>query len=239
MQFDKALVWFRRDLRDFDHAAFYHALKTSTQVYCAFIFDSEILDKLNNKQDRRVEFIWESVRELKATLQAKGGDLLVKHGKARTLIPQLALELNVEAVFANRDYEPSAVERDTDVAQQFAKNNIEFHNFKDQVIFEKDEILSLSGKSYSVFSPYRNASLKKLDDFYLKPYPVDNYIQNLAKIAPSQLVKLEEIGFLRTNLSTMRLPTGMSGGTQLFEDFTERIGRYKEARDLYCFRAFR
>lgn len=236
MTYLKSLVWFRRDLRDFDHAALYHALKTSKAVYCVFVFDTEILDKLENKQDRRVEFIWESVRELKTALQAHGGDLIVKHGKAIETVPALARALNINAVFANRDYEPSAVLRDEKVAQQVLRNNIEFHDFKDQVIFEKDEVLSLSHKPYSVFSPYKNAHLKKLDDFYLKPYPVDRYIGNLAqigeKLAPTDLMSLEAMGFVRTNLSAMRLPTGMHGGKQLFEDFEQRMHQYKEARNF-------
>lgn len=236
MTYTKSLVWFRRDLRDYDHAALYHALKTSKQVYCVFVFDTLILDKLENKQDRRVEFIWECIRELKVALQTSGGDLIVKHGKTTDIIPKLAIELNVKAVFTNRDYEPSAVLRDEKVAQQLLKSNIEFHDFKDQVIFEKDEVLSLSGKPYSVFSPYKNAHLKKLDDFYLKPYPVDSYIQNLAqtgeKFAATNMPSLETIGFARTNLCAMRLPTGMHGGKQLFEEFTDRMYQYKDARDF-------
>ena len=269
MQYDNALVWFRRDLRDFDHAALYHALKSSQNVYCAFVFDTDILDKLSNKQDRRVEFIWESVRELKTALQASGGDLIVQHGIARELIPALALQANIHAVFANRDYEPNAVARDAEVALKLAKNNIEFHTFKDQVIFEKDEVLSLSNKPYSVFTPYKNAHLKKLDDFYLKPYPVDSYMHNLAKSTPSAsrgkarlavdytnddphpnpspemgrqfneitphheaMPSLESMGFARTNLGEMRLPTGMSGGKQLFADFEDRMQHYKEARNF-------
>lgn len=232
MQYEKSLVWFRRDLRDFDHAALYHALKTSSQVFCIFVFDTEILDLLVNKQDRRVEFIWESVKELKAALQANGGDLIVIHGKARELIPMYALQANIHAVFSNRDYEPSAVVRDAEVAAKLAQNNIEFHSFKDQVLFEKDEVLSLSNKPYSVFTPYKNAHLKKLDDFYLKPYPVDSYIHNYAKVAPSNLINLESMGFVRTNLADMRLPTGMSGGAQLFADFEERMHQYKDARNF-------
>ena len=229
---NNALVWFRRDLRDFDHAALYHALKNSAQVFCVFVFDTEILDLLENKQDRRVEFIWESVKELKAALQANGGDLIVMHGKARELIPTYALQANIHAVFANRDYEPSAVARDAEVAAKLAQNNIEFHSFKDQVLFEKDEILSLSNKPYSVFTPYKNAHLKKLDDFYLKPYPVDGYIHNYAKVAPSNLISLESMGFVRTNLADVRLPTGMSGGAQLFADFETRMHQYKDARNF-------
>lgn len=241
MQHEKSLVWFRRDLRDFDHAALYHALKTSSQVFCAFVFDTEILDLLVNKQDRRVEFIWESVKELKAALQAKGGDLIVMYGKARELIPMYALQANIHAVFANRDYEPSAVARDVEVAAKLAQNNIEFHSFKDQVLFEKDEVLSLINKPYSVFTPYKNAHLKKLDDFYLKPYPVDGYNQNFAKPTPSPsgdkkliegMPSLESMGFVRTNLADMRLPSGMSGGAQLFADFETRMYQYKDARNF-------
>ncbi len=229
---NNALVWFRRDLRDFDHAALYYALNSSQAVYCVFIFDTDILDRLTSKADRRVEFIWESVQELKAALQAKGCDLIVMHGSARKLIPQLALQLNIHAVFSNRDYEPTAIERDADVAVQLAKIDIKFHEFKDQVIFEKDEILSLSGKPYSVFTPYKNAHLKKLDDFYLKPYKVDSRMHNLAKIAPSELISLEAMGFARTNLKALHLPTGMSGGKKLFEDFENRMHQYKETRDF-------
>jgi len=126
LHYQKSLVWFRRDLRDYDHAALFHALKFSTQVYCAFVFDSDILDHLHDKADRRVEFIWESVRELKSALQAKGGDLIVLHGSAQHEIPRLANSLQVEAVFTNHDYEPDAVNRDTHVAAQLQQNNIAF-----------------------------------------------------------------------------------------------------------------
>ena len=234
--YTKSLVWFRRDLRDYDHAALYHALKSSRQVYCVFIFDSTILDQLADKQDRRVEFIWESVKELQAALQEKGGDLIVLHGDAKDEIPALAIRLQAEAVFTNHDYEPAAIARDLNVADQLNDAHIAFHHFKDQVIFEKDEILSMAGKPYSVFTPYKNMWLKTINDFFLQAYPVDHYLQHLAKTDDShhsgQLPSLESLGFKRTNLSEMRLPTGMSGGAKLFSDFAERIQRYKEARDF-------
>ena len=232
MPFEKSLVWFRRDLRDFDHAALYHALKSSAQVFCVFVFDTDILEKLTDKADRRVEFIWESVRELKTALQKNGGDLIVQHGSARALVPQLAKQLGVQAVYANRDYEPSAIARDAFVAAQLNGFEMAFFSFKDQVIFEQDEVLSLSNKPYTVFTPYKNAHLKKLDDFYLKSYPVDCYAKNLEKLETSDLPSLESMGFERTNLSEMRLPTGMSGGKQLFADFEDRMAQYKAARDF-------
>ncbi len=232
MQYVNSLVWFRRDLRDFDHAALYHALKTSKKVYCVFVFDTDILDALTNKADRRVEFIWESVRELKLALQQHGGDLLVQHEKATEIIPKLANQLSIEALFVNHDYEPSAIARDAVVKATLNAKKIDYHSFKDQVIFEKDEILNLSDKPYRVFTPYRNAVLKKLDDFYLKTYPVDSYINHLAKVSATALPSLETIGFKRTNLTNMPLPIGMAGGKQLLADFTTRIDQYKMARDF-------
>ena len=113
---DAALFWFRRDLRVTDNAGLYHALKSARRVHCVFVFDTEILDLLPDKRDRRVEFIWESVRELKAALEARGGGLLVLHGRARDAIPRLARSLGVTAVYANRDYEPQAIARDAQVA---------------------------------------------------------------------------------------------------------------------------
>ncbi|MDP9107512.1 MAG: deoxyribodipyrimidine photo-lyase, partial [Pseudomonadota bacterium] len=144
----RALVWFRRDLRDFDQAALFHALADHAQVFCAFIFDRDILDHLP-RQDRRVEFLLASLRELDAALRAAGGGLIVCHARAVDAIPHLARTLEVDAVFANRDYEPAAVARDAAVAASLALDDIGFHLYKDQVIFERDEVLSLAGKSFS------------------------------------------------------------------------------------------
>lgn len=229
---NKSLVWFRRDLRDYDHAALYHALKHSTHVICAFVFDTDILTQLTNKQDRRVEFIWESVHELKNALQEQGSDLLVLHGKAAEEIPKLAQTLAVDTVYCNHDYEPDAMARDLTVQQALEQADIAFKSFKDQVLFEKDEILTKSGTSFSVFTPYKNACLNTLNDFYLKAYPVDRYIHHLAIMDPQSMPSLESLGFGRTNLKQFKLPTGMSGGSTLFEDFSNRMARYRDARDF-------
>ena len=230
--FAKSLVWFRRDLRDYDHAALYHALKNSDQVFCIFIFDTDILDQLQDKADRRVEFIWESVHELKSILKERGGDLIIMHGSAKTLIPQQAKQLGAEAVFSNRDYEPSAIARDHAVAGALKQDNIEFHQFKDQVLFEKDEVLTQQGTAYGVFTPYKNAHLKKLNDFYLKPYPVDRYMAHLAKHNAAAMPSLESMGFQRTNLSQLKLPTGTQGAIHQFNDFVDRIKQYEATRNF-------
>ena len=232
-KYAKSLVWFRRDLRDYDHAALYQALKSSQAVYCGFVFDTEILEKLEDKSDRRVEFIWHSVAELKTALQKNGGDLIVLLGRATEEIPKLAKNLAVQAVFSHRDYEPQAIARDENVRQQLAEMHIDFWQYKDQVFFEQDEILTQNKKPFSVFTPYKNTWLKTVNDFYLKAYPVDHYTHCLAKPEASQMLpSLADIGFQPTNLTQLKLPTGMSGGLQLFEDFKQRIHHYAEARNF-------
>lgn len=228
----KALVWFRRDLRDYDHAALYHALKDNDAVYCVFVFDTEILDLLEDKADRRVEFIHDSVRELKIALHKAGGDLIVLHGAASVELPKLAKSLQIAAVYANRDYEPAAIKRDAQVADSLAKNDIDFHQFKDQVIFEQDEILTNAGKPFGVYTPYKNAWRKKVDDFFLKPYPVDQYKSAYARGKDTAIPSLESMGFKRTNLAELKIATGMTGGMQLFDDFITRMNRYRDARNF-------
>lgn len=226
-----SLVWFRRDLRDYDHAALYHALKHSTAVYCCFVFDTDILDPLP-KADRRVEFILACITELKEALTKQGGDLIVLHGKPLLEIPKLAKSLDATAVYVNHDYEPVAIKRDRDVAAALEKQDISFHHFKDQVIFEKEEVMNNAGRPYGVFTPYKNAWLKKVDDFYLSTYPTDRYKKNYAKPKHSALPTLASLGFEPTNLQDLRIPTGMQGGLALFDDFKQRMSHYQEARNF-------
>jgi len=234
--FDDALVWFRRDLRSQDHAALYHALKNARRVHCAFVFDTEILDALERRADRRVEFIWESVRELKGDLERRGGGLHVLHGAARELIPRLAARLSAGTVFANHDYEPRAKARDAEVGARLQADGRGWHTFKDQAIFEKDELLTGEGGPFSVFTPYKHAWLAALTAFHLKAYPVERYAGTLVPAAGADLPTLERIGFARTNLARIGLPTGMSGARALFEDFLGRIDAYGRRRDYPALR---
>jgi deoxyribodipyrimidine photo-lyase len=229
---DRALVWFRRDLRLTDHAALHHALAAGRQVHCAFVFDREILDALPEPADRRVEFIWESVAELKGTLERHGGTLIVRHAAAAEAIPALARELGVAAVFANHDYEPQAVARDAAVHDALERDGIAFHTFKDQVIFEKDEVLTADGRPYSVFTPYRNAWLKKLAPFHLRAYPVEERLARLARGPAGLLPSLEAMGFRRTNLRELGITPGVTGAERVFADFRKRMRYYHERRDF-------
>ncbi len=234
-QYGKSLLWFRRDLRDVDHAALYHALSQSQQVFCVFVFDRDILDQLSNRQDRRVEFIWHAIEQLKTALQQHGGDLIVLYDSARSAIPKLAQQLQVNAVFSNRDYEPFAQQRDHWVAQQLAGLGIAFEQSQDQVLFERDQILSQQGKPYSVFTPYKNAVLKQLSEQHLLAYPVASLWSRLAPPSAEYaqpIPSLAEMGFSESNLLQLKMPLGMSGAQQLWQDFQRRISQYADTRNF-------
>jgi deoxyribodipyrimidine photo-lyase len=227
------LFWFRRDLRLDDNAGLYHALCSGKRVFCAFVFDREILDGLPSA-DRRVEFIWESVIELGDALRAAGGELLVLHARASEAIPALAERLGVEAVFANGDYEPAARARDTAVEMALATGKRRLHLSKDQALFERDEVLTQSGRPFMVFTPYRNAWSRMLDDLHLQSHPVMTRVASLAR-APfvhAPPASLESLGFQRTNLAEFAVGTGASGARRLLDDFATRIDDYARARDF-------
>lgn len=227
----KSLVWFRRDLRDYDHAALHHALKASHSVYAVFVFDRDILDALPNV-DRRVDFIWHSVLQLKQALQARGGDLFVRHGSAQACIPRLARELEVDAVFANRDYEPAAIARDAAVAQALALEGRKLLLSKDQVIFEGDEILTQAASPYTVFTPYARSWRRTLDPYHYQAWPVASYWRNLAVVPPAPMLSLEGLGFAPTDLQALGVEPGMRGAAGRLQDFLGRIEDYHRRRDF-------
>jgi len=196
-----ALVWFRRDLRHVDHAALFHALKSARKVWCVFVFDADILDPLP-RCDRRVAFIRDSLVELDAGLaelaasHAEGCDntsahdrasgatagLIVRHGHTLDEIPKLAAQLGVQAVFTNHDDEPQALQRDAQIRGRLSDLGVALFTSKDHVIFERNEVLTGNDTPYGVFTPYKNAWLKKIDAFYLKPYPIAPRAHRLAPI---------------------------------------------------------
>lgn len=238
---NRALVWFRRDLRADDHAALYHALRAAREVWCVFVFDREILDALP-RRDRRVEFIRDSVDELSRKLGKlseahgnKGVRLIVRHGPAGSELPQLAQQLRVQAVYANHDDEPDALARDGRVRDALATAGIAWHSSKDHVVFERSELLTGAGKPYSVFTPYKNAWLKRVEPFFLKAYPIEPHADSLAAppgMMASAVPTLAELGFEPSNLHTLKIPTGSSGAQALFADFLKRIDAYEETRNF-------
>lgn len=206
-----ALFWFRRDLRLDDNAGLYHALKGPLPVLPVFIFDTHILDDLPERKDARVEFIHQSLAGLKAELEQRGSTLLVRQGKPEEVWPRLLQELEVKAVYTNRDYEPYALQRDAAIKDLLSEKNIPFHTIKDHVIFEKDEVLKDDGSPYTVFTPYSRKWLAKLQtrmfvpengpeneapvSFYLASYPTEKYAANFFRLPPQPMPALAEIGF--------------------------------------------
>ena len=224
-----ALVWFRRDLRDYDHAALHAALEAHHAVHCGFVFDTEILEALGSNADRRVTFIWESVRELKAELEAQGGGLRVLHGRARDEIPRLARSLGVVAVYANRDYEPLAIARDAEIAKRLRDAGIDFRTRKDQVIFELSEVRTRSGDAFSVFTPYKKAWLAKLAPRHIAPLEIGRLASRLAPTPAGPMPAHEALRFERAEPP---LPAGMSGGARLWKTFRKRLAGYAARRDF-------
>jgi deoxyribodipyrimidine photo-lyase len=141
------------------------------------------------------------------------------------------VRLGVRAVYVNHDYEPTALDRDAAVDRALAAAKIELRTFKDQVIFEKDEVLTAAGTPYTVFTPYKRAWLKKLDRFHLQPYPVQKYVRSLAAPPDNRCPSLADLGFAPTNLREVPVSTGMSGAQHLLADFLDRIRAYHERRD--------
>jgi deoxyribodipyrimidine photo-lyase len=236
---DSALVWLRRDLRTDDNAALHHALRAARRVWCVFVFDRAILDALP-RADRRVEFIRDSLVGVDAELRAlaashgiEGAGLLVRHGLATDEVPKLAAALGVQAVYASHDDEPAALARDARVRGRLADAGVVLHTGKDHVVFERSEVLTLSGGPFSVFTPYKNAWLRRLQPDDLKPYPVAHHAAALApRPAGEALPSLADIGFQTTNLHTLKLPSGPAGGEELLLDFLDRIDRYDQTRDF-------
>jgi deoxyribodipyrimidine photo-lyase len=226
----KILVWFRRDLRAHDHAALYHALTAATEVYCVFVYDTDILDPLP-PDDRRVQFIHASLAQLDADLQGMQGHLLVRHGRAADAVVQLAAELKVDAVYTNRDYDPAAIARDAGVAERLAAGGRALHSFKDQVIFEQHEVLTLGGNPFSVFTPYKNAWLKKMaaQPDCTVAYAIDAHAAHFAP-GPSALPALKKLGF--SEAAVPARPFGMEGASMLFEAFIPRMLDYDTARNF-------
>ena len=239
--YPKGLLWLRRDLRLQDNAALADALAQCAQVFCVFVFDSEILQALPQR-DRRVEFIRESLVELDAGLRSVAGHeqagLIVLHGVARSEIPALAKALQVDAVFCAKDYEPQAIARDDAVRHTLDEAGIALVQMKDHVVFELREVLTQTGKPYGVFTPYLRAWLARLDTAPPPVHSLRTPCQPNPQLAARPLAydkpvpTLEDIGFAPTKLRTLAIPTGMSGAARLLDDFVERMDRYDDTRNF-------
>ncbi len=227
----KSLCWIRRDLRLHDHAALSAALAYG-ETRIVFVFDSHILDKLKNKEDRRITFIYQSLVEIEEALQKKGSSLHVLYGKPEEEIPKLAASLKINKVFVNRDYEPYAKERDERVGKKLKSLDVEFESFKDQVIFEKHQVVKDDRSIYKVFTPYKN---KWLETFETQDKNIPDYqgpLKNLAVFKNPESILTHDfypvIGFKET---LPELTGGTKAALKRLKNFAEIMNDYKEARD--------
>jgi deoxyribodipyrimidine photo-lyase len=195
-----AIFWFRRDLRLEDNAGLYHALRENESVIPLFIFDSEILSELEDKHDRRVDFVHQAVLTLNAALAGHGSALVVRHGNPCHVFSELTREISISTVYCNHDYEPYAIRRDNEIAGILKAKGIGFKTFKDQVIFEKSEIVKQDGSPYLIYTPYATAWLKKLNDNLPLSFR-DLAYKNFFKSRPLPVPALEELGFQPTGIS--------------------------------------
>ena len=194
------IFWFRRDLRLEDNAGLYHALKTANPVLCIFIFDRQILDNLQDADDARVSFIHQTITKLDDDLRKLGSALLVIYDTAEHAWERLNAQYAISNAYTNHDYEPYAQKRDQAIEHLLAKNGVAFNTFKDQVIFEKNEVVKDDGKPYTVFTPYMRKWYQKLRPFYLKPYPTEKYFGNFFQTEGFEIPSLPVMGFTESKL---------------------------------------
>ncbi|WP_369993745.1 deoxyribodipyrimidine photo-lyase [Winogradskyella sp.] len=193
------IFWFRRDLRLDDNVGFYEALKGEHPVLPIFIFDSEILDELP-EDDARVTFIYETLQDMRKTLQdEQDSSIAMFHGKPETIYKQLIEDYDIATVYTNHDYEPYAKERDEAIKKLLNDNNIEFKTYKDQVIFEKDEVVKSDGDPYVVYTPYMKTWKENFKDYDLKIYYTNDYLNNLITNSRLPNLSLSDIGFKKSS----------------------------------------
>lgn len=193
-----SIFWLRRDLRLSDNAALYYALKENQHVLPVFIFDKNILDDLEDKADKRVEFIYNALAEIQSKLVEQGSSLQTFYSTPIEAFKELLQQFNIEKVYTNHDYEHYAIERDKTITALLQQHNAELRTYKDQVIFEKNEVIKDDGNPYTVFTPYSKKWKQHLKPFYYKSYATEKYFSNFFQQQPRHIIGLKEMGFTAT-----------------------------------------
>jgi len=211
-----SIFWYRRDLRLHDNAGLYHALRGKYPVLPLFIFDTEILDDLDDRTDARLTFIHNTIFTLKNELEVIGSSLLLKYGNPLDIWRQISNEYDIKNVYTNHDYEPYALSRDETIRTFLLEKNIELHTYKDHVIFEKNEVVKDDGLPYTVFTPYSKKWRKKMVSrmstftnekrneeaisYYLKSYPTEKYFSNFQPSPPLPFIELKDMNFAPSDI---------------------------------------
>jgi len=200
---DKTVVnifWMRRDLRLEDNTALFHALKTRENVLPLFIFNPDILEQLEVRPDFRVNFIYKALIKIKESLEKIGSSIYIAHGRPQDIFKKMAEEFHICSVYTNRDYEPYSVFRDNHVERFLKISNIEYHSYKDHVLFEKNELVKEDGRPYTVFTPYKNKFLEKFNKEMVRPLNTLQYFHNFIRIKPLPIMSIEMLGFEPLNV---------------------------------------
>lgn len=211
------IFWFRRDLRLEDNTGLHHALQSGLKVIPVFIFDTEILNSLQDKKDRRVDYIHQALQHIHKELEKHNSGLYVYYDTPMEAFKRIIQDFNVDKVFCNRDYEPQAIQRDRKITDFLLKYHIQLKDFKDQVIFEKNNILKNDLSPYTVFTPYSKKwkeNLKNVEILTTKREQFANYK------GPSEIISLKEIGFDKTDLTFIK--------PELDGDIIDSYGKYRD-----------
>lgn len=234
-KYKNSLFWFRRDLRLEDNSGLYHALSQSEKVACIFIFDTDIINTLP-KDDLRVDFIYNCVQNLKNKLKTMGSDLIIEYGKPQEIITTISKKYNVSAVYSNEDYEPYAIKRDADIADNLKLNNIEFHQFKDIAVFHKDEVKTPQHQPYTVFTYYANQWRKLLNEnkeLHLKNYDYKEFSANFAKFKTNKNPSLDEMNFEKTFITKTKIGFSHDRAVELAKKFMlNKCSNYEKDRNV-------
>jgi len=193
-----SIFWFRRDLRLHDNVALFNALKSGEKVLPIFIFDTSILDKLP-KNDARVSFIIKELRSMNEHLKSFDASIDIYHGKPIEVFESLIKKYPIASVFTNHDYEPYAIKRDQEIKELLSSENINFNSFKDQVIFEKNEITKKDGNPYVVYTPYSKKWMEAYEQINHTHYTSEDLLSQLYTQSKAKELTLEELGFEETN----------------------------------------
>jgi deoxyribodipyrimidine photo-lyase len=193
------LFWFRRDLRLDDNHGLFKALQAGQPVLPVFIFDKNILDALTDKNDKRVQFIHQCIENLQEKLVNIGSSITVIHDSPENAFRHLIAQYQIGNVFTNHDYEKYGINRDKEISEFLQQHHIDFFSFKDQVIFEKSEVVKDDGKPYTVFTPYSRKWKATLINHPIETFNCEKYFDHFIKIAPTAIPTLKEIGFHQTS----------------------------------------
>ncbi len=195
------IFWYRRDLRNHDNHGLFQALKENENVLPVFIFDSDILHKLEDKDDARVTFIHNEIAKLKLKYQALNSDLKVYYGKPFEIFKELTNTYSIKNVYTNYDYESYGVYRDKEICNYLNIKNISFHSFKDHTLLDKNEVLKDDGSPYTIFTPYMKKYRSILNETHYQNYDTSQYFNNLYKTEKSDLISLVDMSFTKSSIS--------------------------------------